>query len=77
MQPGQKMFYDYVMGIAKDGKADELKAIVLENFKRQDEGTATKEFVMTQGPKLIACLKEEAQGDFMEKMAHFMGTLGQ
>jgi len=75
MNAGQEQFYNYVIPLATEGKEEELKAIVLENFKRQDEGTATKEFMMEQGPKLIACLKEEYREQFMANMAHFMSTL--
>lgn len=77
MNPGQEQFYNYVMPLAVEGKEDTLKEIVLENFKRQDEGTATKEFMMEQGPKLIACLKEEYRDQFMKNMQHFMSTLKQ
>ena len=75
MNPGQQQFYDYVTGIVEDGKLEELKGILAENFKRQDDGTITKEYMMETGPKLIATLKPEYREDFQKNMAHFMSTI--
>ena len=75
MNANQKQFYDYVMPLAQEGKENELRALVEENFRHQDDGTITKEYMLENGPKLISLLKPEAQEQFQKNMAHFMGTI--
>ena len=72
MNAEQKQFYDYVTNMVEDGKRDELEAILAENFKRQDEGTVTKEYMMESGPKLIATLKPEFRDEFTKTMTNFV-----
>ena len=75
MNPEQQQFYDYVTALVDDGKLEELKGILAENFKRQDDGTMTKEYMMESGPKLIATLKPEHQAEFQKTMAQFMSNI--
>lgn len=42
MNPGQKLFYDFIMERAKDEKKAEAKALLGEGFSRQAAGTFDK-----------------------------------
>ena len=67
------MFYDYAMNMVQDGKQDELKAVLAENFQAQDDCTIDNEFMAKQGPKLIALLKPEFQAEMTKQMNQYLG----
>ncbi|MCL2526149.1 MAG: hypothetical protein FWE46_03755 [Coriobacteriia bacterium] len=72
MNANQQQFYDYVTSIAQEDKLDDLKAILAENFRRQDDGSMTKEYMMESGPKLIDTLKPEFREQFTQTMTTFL-----
>ena len=55
----QEMFSNFILQRVKDDKVEEAKALLAENFKKQDEGTFTKEDVEQFVPKMIDYLKPE------------------
>lgn len=73
MNSQQQMFYNYAMNMVQDGKQDELKAVLAENFKAQDDGTLNGQFMAKQGPKLIALLKPEFQQAMTNQMNQYLG----
>ncbi|MNY79818.1 hypothetical protein D3C86_2206190 [compost metagenome] len=60
----------------QDGKEDEAKVILLENFKKQTEGTFTPQDVQQFIPKMISLLKPEKLGEVQEVVKQFGGGFG-
>ena len=56
---GQEMFLNFILQRVKEDKVEEAKALLAENFKKQDEGTFTKEDIMQFVPKMMNLLKPE------------------
>ncbi|ATP40147.1 hypothetical protein CSE16_08845 [Solibacillus sp. R5-41] len=56
---GQEMFLNFILQRVQEGKEDEAKEILAENFKKQDEGTFTKADIEQFIPKMINILKPE------------------
>ena len=76
MNPGQQNFYNFILARAQEGKAEEAKALLLENFKLQDEGGFTKEVMGQNVMKLMALVKPEHLDELKQAAAHMGGTLG-
>lgn len=55
----QEMFSNFILQRVKEDKMEEAKALLAENFKKQDEGTFTKEDVEQFVPKMLEYLKPE------------------
>ncbi|MEK5080617.1 hypothetical protein MKX73_16970 [Solibacillus sp. FSL W7-1436] len=55
----QEMFSNFILQRVKEDKMEEAKALLAENFKKQDEGTFTKEDVEQFVPKMLDYLKPE------------------
>jgi len=55
----QEMFSNFILQRVKEDKMEEAKALLAENFKKQDEGTFTKEDVEQFVPKMLVYLKPE------------------
>lgn len=55
----QEMFSNFILQRVKEDKMEEVKALLAENFKKQDEGTFTKEDVEQFVPKMMEYLKPE------------------
>ena len=75
MDEGQQRFYEFVMKRVQDGKEEEIKAIMSESFKRQQEGTFTKEYMTEIVPKMIMLLKPECVEDFKNAAQHMSSQL--
>ncbi len=59
MNPGQKQFFDFIVERTQPDKANDMKALLEENFQRQDNGTFTPDYLAASMPKLYAMLKPE------------------
>ncbi len=77
MNPGQEKFLGFILARVQDGKEQEAKALLSEHFKKQDEGTFTKEDIQQFAPKVLAMLKPESveevkaiMKDFAERQGH-------
>jgi len=75
MTQDQQKFYDFLMQRVQDGKADEARELLLENFRLQDEGKFTKEAMARQMPKIMALVKPECLDDLKNAAAHMGSTL--
>lgn len=75
MDEGQQKFYDFVMARVKEGKEEEIKAIINESFKRQQEGTFTKEYMAETAPKMIMLLRPEFVEEFKKAAEHMSSQL--
>jgi hypothetical protein len=56
---GQEMFLNFILQRVKEDKVEEAKELLSENFKKQDEGTFTKEDIEQFIPKMMSLLKPE------------------
>ncbi|WP_312370515.1 hypothetical protein [Lachnoclostridium sp.] len=75
MNEGQQRFYDFVMERVKEGKEEEIKAIMSESFKRQQEGSFSKEYMTEIVPKMIMLLKPECVEEFKNAAQHMSSQL--
>jgi ribosomal protein S3AE len=75
MNEGQQRFYDFVMERVQEGKEEEIKAIMSESFKRQQEGTFSKEYMNEIVPKMIMLLKPECVEEFKNAAQHMSSQL--
>lgn len=49
---GQEMFLNFILQRVQEGKEEDAREILTENFKKQDEGTFTKEDIEQFIPKM-------------------------
>lgn len=56
---GQEKFLSYILQRVQEGKEDEAKAILAENFRKQNEGTFSQEEIQQFIPKMMSLLKPE------------------
>lgn len=75
MNEGQQKFYEFIMDRVKEGKEEEIKAIMNESFRRQQEGTFTKEYMEEIGPQMIMLLRPECVEDFKKAAEHMNSQL--
>lgn len=55
----QEIFSNFILQRVKEDKVEEAKTLLAENFKKQDEGTFTKEDIEQFVPKMMNYLKPE------------------
>lgn len=58
-QQGQEKFLQFILERVQEGKEEEARAILLENFKKQDEGTFSQQDIQEFVPKMLLLLKSE------------------
>jgi hypothetical protein len=73
---GQEMFLSFILQRVQEGKEDEAREILLENFKKQDEGTFSQEDIQTFIPKMISLLKPEKLAEVQAVVKNFSGDFG-
>lgn len=75
MNPGQEKFYDFIVARVGEKHLEEAKALMRENFKKQDDGTFSPEFMRETQAKLTAMLKPETVDEVKTAMAHFASQI--
>lgn len=70
---GQEMFLNFILQRVKEDKVEEAKAVLEENFKKQDEGTFTKEDIEQFIPKMMNLLKPEKLDEVKAVAQNFSG----
>ncbi|WP_314592028.1 hypothetical protein [Paenibacillus terrigena] len=73
---GQDKFLNFILERVQEGKEEEAKEILTENFKKQAEGTFTQDDVQHFVPKMINLLKPEKLGEVQEVVKQFSGNFG-
>ncbi|WP_088014026.1 hypothetical protein [Gottfriedia acidiceleris] len=73
---GQEMFLNFILERVQEGKEDEAREILLENFRKQDEGTFSLEEVQQFVPKMITLLKPEKLEEVKTVVMQFAGNFG-
>jgi hypothetical protein len=70
---GQEMFLSFILQRVQEGKEDEAREILLENFKKQDEGTFSQEDIQAFIPKMISLIKPEKSDEIKAVVKQFSG----
>ncbi|PGL71073.1 hypothetical protein [Bacillus sp. AFS055030] len=71
---GQEMFLNFILERVQEGKEDEAREILLENFRKQDEGTFSLDEVQQFVPKMITLLKPEKLEEVKAVVMQFAGN---
>lgn len=71
MNPGQEQFLNYILERSAQDKADEIRLYLMENFKRQAEGTYTGADAMQSIPVILGFLKPEHVDEVQGVMKQF------
>lgn len=70
---GQDKFYEYILERVQEGKEDEARAVLTENFRKQNEGSFSREDVEGFIPKMISLLKPDKVAEVQAVVAQFSG----
>ncbi|MDN3018175.1 hypothetical protein V7161_20030 [Neobacillus drentensis] len=73
---GQEMFLNFILQRVQEGKEDEAKAVLTENFRKQNEGTFSQDDIQQFIPKMISLLKPEKLEEVQAVVKQFSGDFG-
>ncbi|MFC7365432.1 MULTISPECIES: hypothetical protein [Bhargavaea] len=73
---GQEKFLSFILERVQDGKEDEARAILKENFRKQDEGTFSQQEIQEFVPKMIGLIKPERLEEVQAVVRKFSGDFG-
>ncbi|MEH7097389.1 hypothetical protein [Neobacillus vireti] len=73
---GQEKFLNFILQRVQEGKEDEAKEILTENFRKQSEGTFSQEDIQVFIPKMISLLKPEKLEEVQAVVKQFSGDFG-
>jgi len=73
---GQEMFLNFILERVQEGKEDEAKEILTENFRKQDEGTFSKDDITQFIPKMISIIKPDKIEEIQAVVKQFSGSFG-
>ncbi|MEG0386595.1 hypothetical protein [Solibacillus cecembensis] len=73
---GQEMFLHFILQRVQEGKEDEARVILLENFKKQDEGTFSQKDIQAFFPQMLTLLKPEKLEEVQAVAKQFSGSFG-
>lgn len=59
MNKGQEKFLSFIMENVEEKNYDKAKALLSESFKKQEEGTFNKEYLMSFIPRMLELVKPE------------------
>ena len=71
MNQGQEKFLSYILERVQEDKVEEARALLSDNFRKQAEGTFTKQDVSQFIPKIISLLKPERVEEVQAVMKQF------
>ena len=72
----QEMFLNFILQRVQAGKEDEAKEILMENFRKQDEGTFTQEDIAQFVPKMLSLLNPDKIEEIQAIAKQFAGSFG-
>lgn len=75
MNPGQMQFYNFFLERVEEDKKEEAKAVLLDGFKKQEEGTFDKVYFESIKPTYMAFISDEFKSEVTEAMNHFASRL--
>ncbi|AYV69429.1 hypothetical protein C2I06_22710 [Niallia circulans] len=73
---GQEKFLAFILQRVQEGKEEEAKAILMDNFRKQDEGTFSKNDIEQFLPKMISLIKPERLEEIQAVVKQFSGSFG-
>lgn len=73
---GQETFLNFILQRVQEGKEDEARKVLTENFKKQDEGTFSQEDIQEFIPKMMSLLKPEKLEEVQAVVKRFSGDFG-
>lgn len=71
MEKGQNQFFTWILERVQEGKTEELSAMLMENFKQQQEGSFDANALEESSKKILALIKPEYVDEFKQAMEHF------
>lgn len=71
---GQEMFLNFILQRVQEGKENEARKILTENFRKQDEGIFTKEDIEQFIPKMEGILRPEKIEEVKAVAKQFSGS---
>lgn len=75
MNPGQERFFNFIVERVHTEHKDTVKELMSDNFKKQADGTFTREDMLKTQETLMTMLKPEAVEEVKAAMAHFASQL--
>ncbi|KLV26698.1 hypothetical protein CHH55_12425 [Niallia circulans] len=73
---GQEKFLAFILQRVQEGKEEEAKAILMDNFRKQDEGTFSQNDIEQFLPKMISLIKPERLEEIQAVVKQFSGSFG-
>ncbi|MEH7386387.1 hypothetical protein V7147_13405 [Bacillus sp. JJ1521] len=70
---GQEMFLNFILQRVQEGKEDEAREILTENFRKQQEGTFSQKDIQEFLPKMISLLKPDKLEEIKAVVKNFAG----
>ncbi len=71
---GQEKFLAFILQRVQEGKEEEAKTILMDNFRKQDEGTFSKNDIEQFLPKMISLIKPERLEEIQAVVKQFSGS---
>ena len=59
MNAGQEKFFNFIIGRVEKENQEKAKALLIESFSRQDNGTFNKEYIINFIPRMLELIKPE------------------
>jgi len=75
MNPGQEQFYHFILERVGEEHQNTIKELMGENFKKQAEGTFTRDDMVKTQEALMKMVKPEALEEVKTAMAHFASQM--
>ncbi|MFS0658907.1 hypothetical protein AB1L07_08730 [Niallia alba] len=73
---GQEKFLSFIIQRVQEGKEEEAKEILMENFRKQNEGTFSQSDIEQFLPKMISLIKPEKLEEIQAVVRQFSGSFG-
>ncbi|CAI9388280.1 MULTISPECIES: hypothetical protein [Bacillaceae] len=73
---GQERFLSFILQRVQEGKEEEAKAILMENFRKQNEGTFSQSDIAEFIPKMITLIRPEKLEEIQAIVKQFSGNFG-
>ena len=73
---GQEKFLSFILQRVQEGKEEEAKEILMENFRKQNEGTFSQSDIEQFLPKMIRLIKPEKLEEIQAVVKQFSGSFG-
>ena len=75
-QHGQDKFLDFILQRVREGKEDEARTILTENFRKQKEGTFSQEEIQEFLPQMMSLLEPDRLEEVRAVVTKFSADFG-